>query len=118
MMKKMHPRLFLQSQPPAWHGRGLSHLLAPLVLVPHLGLLLGCEVVGDVEGAADLLGCLACEKGPHKSKACHREEAGRTMRGRWLRMFQSDLCISHEVFGLDNISFMGFCVLSRDFAYP
>ena len=41
-------------------------LLAPLVLLPHLLLLLGSEVVPDVEGLADLLGRLALDHVGHR----------------------------------------------------
>lgn len=40
-------------------------VLGPLVLSPDLFLLLGCEVVGDVEGLADLLGRLALDHVGH-----------------------------------------------------
>jgi len=36
-------------------------VLSPLVLLLDLGLLLGCEIVDDVEGLADLLGGLALD---------------------------------------------------------
>merc|ERR1712187_1045659 len=53
------------SQPPANCKIGGSRVLAPAVLLPDLGLLLGREVVHDVELLADLLRVLALDHRSH-----------------------------------------------------